>query len=65
MINVNDLIPKPKTRFYRLKCPGCGNEQNVFSAASTKVKCLACNTVLAETRASKIKVKTKILKIFE
>ncbi|MCR4335668.1 MAG: 30S ribosomal protein S27e [archaeon] len=59
---MSELIPKPKTKFYRLKCPGCGNEQNVFSAASSKVRCLVCNTELAATSASKIKLKTKILK---
>ena len=58
------IIPRPKTKFYRLKCPGCGNEQNVFSAASTRVTCVVCNAELAKTKASKIETKTKILKIF-
>ena len=62
---MNGLIPKIRTKFLRLKCPSCGNEQNVFSAASTKVKCLVCNTLLAENTASKIRVKTKVLKEFE
>ena len=61
-MNNEELIPKTKTCFYRLKCPACGNEQNVFSAATTKPKCLACNAVLAKTSASKIKSKTKIVK---
>jgi len=58
-------IPQPKTKFLRLKCPSCGNEQNVFSAASSKVNCLVCNTKLADTKASRIKLKTKVLKEFE
>lgn len=61
---MSELIPKPKTKFYRLKCPSCGNEQNVFSAASSKVRCLVCNTELAQTKASRIKLKTKVLKEF-
>ncbi|MEK6958285.1 MAG: 30S ribosomal protein S27e [archaeon] len=60
-----DLIPNPKTKFYRIKCPACGNEQNVFSAASSKVRCVACNSELAQTGASKIILKTKILKVLE
>jgi len=60
----DDLIPKPKTKFYRLKCPSCGNEQNVFNAATTKVKCLVCNTEMASPASSRIKLKTKILKEF-
>ncbi|MFH1391768.1 MAG: 30S ribosomal protein S27e [Candidatus Diapherotrites archaeon] len=59
---MSELIPKPRTKFYRLKCPSCGNEQNVFNAASSKVRCLVCNTELAGTSASRIKLKTKILK---
>ncbi len=64
-INVADLIPKPKTKFLRVKCNGCGNEQTIFSAASSKVKCLACNQELAQTTASKIIMKTKVLKVFD
>ncbi len=56
------LIPGPKTKFYRVKCPGCGSEQNIFSAASSKVRCLACNTELGQTAASKILLKTKVMK---
>ena len=59
------LIPKPRTKFLKVKCSGCGNEQTIFSAASTKVKCLVCNHELAEPRASKVKLKTKILKELE
>lgn len=56
------IVPGPRTKFYRLKCPSCGSEQNVFSAASRVVKCLACGTVLALPGASKIVLKTKILR---
>ncbi len=59
------LVPRPRTKFFRLKCPGCGNEQNVFSAASTKVKCLVCNTELAQSGASSINLKTKILRVLD
>ena len=59
------LIPGPRTKFYRVKCGGCGNEQTIFSAASTKVKCLVCNKDLGSTGASKITLATKALKEFE
>ena len=57
-------VPTQKTKFLRVKCPACGNEQTIFSSATTKVKCLACNHLLAETGDSKIKLKTKVLKVF-
>jgi small subunit ribosomal protein S27e len=62
---ITKLIPKPRTKFLKVKCSGCGNEQIIFSAASTKVRCLACNHELAETGASKINLKTKLVKVLE
>jgi len=59
------LIPMPKTKFLKLKCNGCGNEQIVFSAPASTVKCLACNAVLAESTGGKILLKSKILKELE
>jgi small subunit ribosomal protein S27e len=57
-----ELSRKAKTSFLKVKCAGCGNEQIIFSAASTKVSCLACNQLLAETGASKIKPIAKVVK---
>ena len=67
MSGFNGEIPKLRTRFLRVKCHSCGNEQNIFSAAAGKVHCVACNAILAEPGASKIKVngKAKIVKVFE
>lgn len=56
-------IRSPKTKFIKVKCNNCGNEQNIFSAATTDIKCLVCNTVLAESTASKTNIKTKILQV--
>ncbi|HIH10443.1 MAG TPA: 30S ribosomal protein S27e [Candidatus Diapherotrites archaeon] len=61
----HDLIPKPITKFYRVKCQGCGNEQTIFSAASTRVKCLQCNRDLAAPTSSKVLLKSKVLKEFD
>lgn len=66
MMNKEDVkIPKPRTKFLRVKCNSCGNEQVIFSAASSKVRCLVCNHELADTAASKIRLKTKIIKVLE
>ena len=55
-------IPKPKTKFLKVKCSGCGNEQTIFSSANRDVKCLACNNVLAESKGGKVKLKAKVVK---
>ena len=36
-----------KTKFWKVKCLGCRNEQIIFSKASTHVKCLVCDALLA------------------
>jgi len=54
------VIPKPKSSFYRIKCPDCGNEQFVFSHATTSVCCNVCSAVLAEPSGGKVTVKGEI-----
>ncbi|MDD5163909.1 MAG: 30S ribosomal protein S27e [Candidatus ainarchaeum sp.] len=59
------LIPMPRTKFLKIKCNGCGNEQIVFSAPASTVKCLACNQTLAESTGGKIRPIAKIVKELE
>ena len=40
-------------RFVKVKCHECGNEQNIFGKASTEVKCVKCEKVLAVPRGGK------------
>lgn len=59
------LIPKPRSRFLRVKCLKCGNEQLVFSNATNKVVCNVCSAVLAEPSGGKAKIKGEIQLILE
>jgi len=61
----DNLIPQPKTKFIRVKCSGCGNEQTIFNAASSDVKCNACNQLLAKSKASRVELKAKVVKEME
>ena len=51
------LVPKPRSKFIRVKCPECGNEQIIFDHASTVVRCIVCGAVLAEPAGGKAKIK--------
>ncbi len=53
------------SRFIKLKCIKCKNEQIAFGKPSTKVKCLVCGKVLIEPRGGKGIVKSKILEVLE
>lgn len=57
------LIPEPKSRFVRVKCPNCGNEQVVFDHATFPVRCLVCGTLLVKPTGGKAKILGEIVKI--
>ncbi|EZQ06941.1 MULTISPECIES: 30S ribosomal protein S27e [Acidianus] len=56
------LIPEQKSRFIRVKCPNCGNEQVIFSHPTFPVRCLACGTQLAYPNGGKAKIIAEVLK---
>jgi small subunit ribosomal protein S27e len=60
-----DRIPKPRSRFLRVKCGDCGNEQVIFGSASTLTKCLVCGKTLSEPRGGKSHILTKIVSVLE
>ncbi len=52
---------RTKSRFIRVVCNDCGNEQIIFDRASTEVKCLVCNKVIAEPGSGKIKLNAEVV----
>ena len=59
------IIPKPKSKFLRVKCPNCGNEQNMFSHAVNVVACNVCGTTIAEPTGGKVVIKGEIVAILD
>jgi small subunit ribosomal protein S27e len=47
------LIPQPKSKFVRVRCKVCGNEQVIFDHATFPVRCLVCGTVLVKPTGGK------------
>jgi small subunit ribosomal protein S27e len=47
-VKADIMIPMPTSKFMKVRCKKCRNEQIVFDKASTVVKCLVCSAVLAE-----------------
>ncbi len=60
-----ELIPKPKSRFLRIKCPSCGNEQVIFDRPATKVLCHICGETLAQPRGGKASIKGETITVLE
>lgn len=59
------LVPKPRSKFLRVKCPDCGNEQIIFSHASNKVRCNVCGALLAEPRGGKASIRGEIVAVLD
>jgi len=53
------------SKFLKVKCEKCKNEQMVFEKASTKVKCLVCGEMLAEPSGGKVRLNVKVMSPFE
>ena len=59
------VIPKPRSVFLRVRCPDCGNEQMVFSHVATIVHCNICGAVLAEPTGGKADIKGEVVAVME
>jgi small subunit ribosomal protein S27e len=52
-----------KSKFIKVRCEKCKNEQVIFNKAATEVKCLVCGEVLAQPSASVAKLKAGVLEV--
>ena len=55
---------EPTSKFIKVRCK-CKNEQVIFGKPSSKIKCLVCNEILAESTGGKGKILTQILEVLE
>jgi len=58
-------IKEPASKFIKIRCPKCKNEQITFGKSSSKVECLVCNKELVEPTGGKSRVKARILEVLE
>jgi small subunit ribosomal protein S27e len=58
-----EMIQNPKSRFLKVQCLKCKNEQIIYNKSSQDVKCLVCDNILAETTGGMSIIKSKILKV--
>ncbi len=58
-------LREPSSKFIKVRCPKCRNEQVIFGKAASKVSCLVCGVVLAEARGGKSKIKSRILEVLD
>jgi small subunit ribosomal protein S27e len=58
-------LKETSSRYVKIRCPKCKNEQIMFGKSSTSVKCLVCGKDLAESTGGKSKIKARILEVLE
>lgn len=63
MSDWESLIPRPSSRFLKVRCRGCESEQIIFSHTTRQIKCRTCGEVLAEPRGGKAKVNGAIVSV--
>ena len=59
------IMEEPTSKFVKIRCPNCKNEQIMFGKASTVVNCLICNKKLAEPTGGKAKVVGRVLEVLD
>ncbi|KAA0008555.1 MAG: 30S ribosomal protein S27e [Thermoplasmata archaeon] len=58
-------MTETRSRFIRVRCKDCGNEQVLFDRASRTVTCHICGAVLAKPRGGKAEIRGEVLEVLE
>jgi small subunit ribosomal protein S27e len=53
------------SKFLKVKCMKCRNEQIIFEKPAMKVHCLVCGTLLAESTGGRGVIKTKVMGVLK
>jgi small subunit ribosomal protein S27e len=53
------------SKFIKVRCPKCKNEQVIFGKSATVVECVICNKELAVSSGGKARIKARILEVLE
>ena len=56
MTEWENLIPRPTSRFLRVRCRSCESEQIIFSHTTHVIRCRTCEETLAEPTGGKAKI---------
>lgn len=60
-----EFIKEPSSRFVKLRCHKCKNEQIIFGKTTSEVNCLVCNQIIASPSGGKAKIKARVLEVLE
>jgi len=58
-------VRNPKSKFLKVHCEKCKNEQIVFERSARDIHCLICNEVLGKSTGGKVKLIAKVVEVLE
>ncbi|MBO3841849.1 MAG: 30S ribosomal protein S27e [Candidatus Brockarchaeota archaeon] len=58
------LLFKPRSRFLKVKCSQCENEQIVFERPASNIKCKVCGKTIVKSTGGKGKVFGEIIEVY-
>jgi small subunit ribosomal protein S27e len=53
------------TKFIKVRCNKCKNEQIIYQKASSQVTCLVCNEELAAPTGGKANISARVLEVLD
>lgn len=56
-------MKKQNSKFVKIRCTKCNNEQIVFGKTSSDVNCLVCGEPLAKSKGGKSEITGRILEV--
>jgi len=56
---------KTQSRYFKVKCRDCGNEQPVFDKCQSVITCLVCGASLSKPRGGAAEIKAEILGVLD
>lgn len=56
---------EPTSKFVKVRCPKCKNEQVIYGKVSTFVACLVCSKPLADPTGGKSKLRARVLEVLD
>ena len=59
------MVKEMSSKFMRVRCEKCNNEQIIFGKASTPVNCLVCNAAVSIPTGGKSKIEARVLEVLE
>lgn len=62
---MRNFLAQPNSKFVKVRCMKCKNEQTVFGKATSRVLCTVCGKELVTPTGGKSKLKARVVEVLE